>query len=477
MKSLKTVVDEWLGSLTEEEFREMFGPDVDTDSNGMELIAHRKLKTDSIYGIYAKGIPDKPAPTITFGPRGNDSHWAVNGRPTMDSVAGAAFANQLLFAMCRDKDLVKSIREVTKEHPIFDVTQGQLSTVNERNVATVAFHICHFIDPSILCIVPIQIMVLFMTYYFGYTDNLKAYVHYDFRKYINLDAIVPRPFVATEDKVEAPNFLNDRTMSFRCDKAGSSILNYKNIYSHEYLGNKFSKLQNDCWYDFVYVHPLTLLINIVTGCCNYYYFNYGWDYTRPSMELLLSYYMEEPDMDNTLNYIVDSKVWEARKKLGLSGKEPKPSRKREPIPEEFAFMKPELIISCADNMLHIPRRFVDRCFDLFRSFNELVRCYRTYADYLLFDHMIVRDPREVHQFFIAELYSTTMRPQRSSYDISIYTLMPNSIYGRLHSGYDYGFLTTILRDHAYMNPLEDMMLTYAKQRKARGLKHAITWPD
>ena len=221
------------------------------------------------------------------------------------------------------------------------------------------------------------------------------------------------------------------------------------------------------------------MINIVTGCCNYYYFNYGWDYTRPSMELLMSYYMEEPDMDNTLNYIVDSKVWEARKKLGLSGKEPKPSRKREPIPEEFAFMKPELIISCADGMLHIPRGFVDRYFDLFRSFNELVRRHRAFTDYLLFDHMIVRDPREVHQFFIAELYSATMRPQRSSYDISIYTLIPNSIYGygRLHSGYDYGFLTTLLRDHAKLNPMEDMMITYAKQRKARGLKHAITWPD
>ena len=114
---------------------------------------------------------------------------------------------------------------------------------------------------------------------------------------------------------------------------------------------------------------------------------------------------------------------------------------------------------------------------MFRSFNELVKCYRTYTDWLLFDHMIVRDPREVHQFFIAELYSVTMRPQRSSYDISIYTLIPNSIYGRLHSGYDYGFLTTRLLDHARMNPLEDTMLTYAKQRKARGLKHAITWPD
>lgn len=428
-----------------------------------------KIKTNSLYGIFAKDIPEKP--TITFGPRGNDSHWSFNGRPDMDADVGTEFANKLLFTMCRDRNLIKSIRKVTKEHPIFDITEGQLSTVNERNVSIVAHHICHFIDPSILCIVPIQIMVTFMTYYFGYTDNLKAYVHYDFRKYINEDRIIPHPFVASYTEKGRIMFLSERCMAFHAD--GPSIPRYKYIYSHEYLGATISKLQNDCQYDFVDVHPFTLLINIVTGCCNYYYFNYGWDYTKPSMELLLSYYMKEPDITNTLNYVENKKIWEARKKLGLSDKEPKTTK--EPAPEECPFMKPESLISHMEMMLQIPRpRFLEMD-PLIRSFNDLAMMYRGLQARVLLDHMAIRDPRKsIHEFFIDEMYSVTMKPQRSSYDISIWSVVPTSIYGRLHSGYDYGFLSTPVRDYAHTNPLIDMMVAYAERWKGRRSKHANT---
>lgn len=432
-----------------------------------------KVRTSSLYGIFAKDIPEKP--TITFGPRGNNSIWSYNGHPGFDLSVGAELANQLLFTMCRDKTLVNAIREVSRKHPIFNVNEGKISTVNERNVSIVAHHICHFIDPSILCIVPVQIMVLFMTYYFGYTDNLKAYVHYDFRKYINYNEEIPHPFVATEDRTDThPYFLNDRAMSFR--SSDLPISGYKYLYSHEYIGSQISKLQNEGWYDFIYVHPFTLLVNIVTGCCNYYYFNYGWDYTKPSIELLLSYYMEESDMSNSINYVENKKIWEAKEKLGLNHKDSKESQKHEPISSEIRFMHSIPLIGHMEEMLQKPRPGYLETAPLFSSFDILVTSTESLYERMLSGRTIFKNPsKNSNHFFMRDLYSVHMRPIEDPYNIQGFHAGYYSRIGYMHSGFDYTFLLNSFR--AETNPVQDMMITYLKdRRKGRGLEHAITWP-
>lgn len=257
-----------------------------------------KIQVSNIYGELVDAAA--PEPTIQFGVNGSNAKWGTELRDDKSDMPKLTFikgiANMTMSQMCYNDFHISQIKEVTKNYPIFDTYEGRITKIDKTYAKIVANWICHFIDPSILNIATIQVMVIFMVYQFGYIDNLKAFVHYDFSKYNAVEIPDNNKFVYTEYPENA-HFLDKR-----------DIVNYNVDNWRIYI-------------DTIVVPPIDSvmdLVQVVTSCCNLYYFEYGWHFHYQSFDLLTKCEIPEYPWN----------TYAARKKLGLSNKEQTESHKQ-----------------------------------------------------------------------------------------------------------------------------------------------------
>ena len=257
-----------------------------------------KIQVSNIYGELVDAAA--PEPTIQFGVNGSNAKWGIELRDDKSDMPKLTFikgiANTTMSQMCHNDFHISKIKEVTKNYPIFDTYEGRITKIDKTYAKIVANWICHFIDPSILNIATIQVMVIFMVYQFGYIDNLKAFVHYDFSKYNAVEIPDNNKFVYTEYPENA-HFLDKRNI------VDCNVDNWR-IYI-----------------DTIFVPPIDSvmdLVQVVTSCCNQYYFEYGWHFHYPSFDLLTKYEIPEYPWN----------TYTIRKKLGLSNKDQTESHKQ-----------------------------------------------------------------------------------------------------------------------------------------------------
>ena len=252
-----------------------------------------KIQVSNIYGELVDAAA--PEPTIQFGVNGSNAKWGTELRDDKSDMPKLTFikgiANTTMSQMCYNDFHISKIKEVTKNYPIFDTYEGRITKIDKTYAKIVANWICHFIDPSILNIATIQVMVIFMVYQFGYLDNLKAFVHYDFSGYNGVEIPDNNKFVYTE-YLNSAHFLDKRDV-VNCDMDNWVI----------YWGITDSVMD---------------LVQVVTSCCNQYYFEYGWHFHYPSFDLLSK--CEIPE------YLWNT--YTIRKKLGLSNKDQTESHKQ-----------------------------------------------------------------------------------------------------------------------------------------------------
>ena len=257
-----------------------------------------KIQVSNIYGELVDAAA--PEPTIQFGVNGSNAKWGTELRDDKSDMPKLTFikgiANTTMSQMCYNDFHISKIKEVTKNYPIFDTYEGRITKIDKTYAKIVANWICHFIDPSILNIATIQVMVIFMVYQFGYIDNLKAFVHYDFSKYNAVEIPDNNKFVYTEYPENA-HFLDKR------DIVDYNVDNWR-IYI-----------------DTIVVPPIDSvmdLVQVVTSCCNRYYFEYGWHFHYQSFDLLTKCEIPEYPWN----------TYTIRKKLGLSNKDQTESHKQ-----------------------------------------------------------------------------------------------------------------------------------------------------
>ena len=257
-----------------------------------------KAWLSNIYGELVDNTA--PAPTIQFGVNGSNAKWGTELRDDKSDMIKLTFikgiANMTMSQICHNDFHISKIKEVTKNYPIFDTYEGRITKIDKTYAKIVANWICHFIDPSILNIATIQVMVIFMVYQFGYIDNLKAFVHYDFSKYNAVEIPDNNKFVYTEYPENA-HFLDKR------DIVDYNVDNWR-IYI-----------------DTIVVPPIDSvmdLVQVVTSCCNRYYFEYGWYFHYQSFDLLTKCEIPEYPWN----------TYTIRKKLGLSNKDQTESHKQ-----------------------------------------------------------------------------------------------------------------------------------------------------
>lgn len=257
-----------------------------------------KIQVSNIYGELVDAAA--PEPTIQFGVNGSNAKWGIELRDDKSDMPKLTFikgiANTTMSQMCYNDFHISKIKEVTKNYPIFDTYEGRITKIDKTYAKIVANWICHFIDPSILNIATIQVMVIFMVYQFGYIDNLKAFVHYDFSKYNAVEIPDNNKFVYTEYPENA-HFLDKR------DIVDYNVDNWR-IYI-----------------DTIFVPPIDSvmdLVQVVTSCCNRYYFEYGWHFHYQSFDLLTKCEIPEYPWN----------TYTVRKKLGLSNKDQTESHKQ-----------------------------------------------------------------------------------------------------------------------------------------------------
>ena len=252
-----------------------------------------KMQVSNIYGELVDAAA--PEPTIQFGVNGSNAKWGTELRDDKSDMPKLTFikgiANTTMSQMCYNDFHISKIKEVTKNYPIFDTYEGRITKIDKTYAKIVANWICHFIDPSILNIATIQVMVIFMVYQFGYLDNLKAFVHYDFSGYNGVEIPDNNKFVYTE-YLNSAHFLDKRDV-VNCDMDNWVI----------YWGITDSVMD---------------LVQVVTSCCNRYYFEYGWHFHYQSFDLLTKCEIHEYPWN----------TYTIRKKLGLSNKDQTESHKQ-----------------------------------------------------------------------------------------------------------------------------------------------------
>ena len=276
-----------------------------------------KIQVSNIYGELVDAAA--PEPTIQFGVNGSNAKWGIELRDDKSDMPKLTFikgiANTTMSQMCHNDFHISKIKEVTKNYPIFDTYEGRITKIDKTYAKIVANWICHFIDPSILNIATIQVMVIFMVYQFGYIDNLKAFVHYDFSNYKHKEISDYQKFVCSEHE-ENLHFLDKRYVRTEVSKYDelddADVLDIINDFIRDmcdsYGINSLVKPTD----------PVMDLVEIVTSCCNQYYFEYGWHFHYPSFEVLTECEIPEYPWN----------TYTIRKKLGLSNKDQTESHKQ-----------------------------------------------------------------------------------------------------------------------------------------------------
>ena len=257
-----------------------------------------KIQVSNIYGELVDNTA--PEPTIQFGVNGSNAKWGTDLQYGMCGMSERTFIKSIasitMSQICYNTSYISQIKAITERFPIFNTYRERIMKIDKTYAKIVANWICHFIDPSILNIATIQVMVVFMVYQFGYIDNLKAFVHYDFSKYNAVEIPDNNKFVYTEYPENA-HFLDKR------DIVDYNVDNWR-IYI-----------------DTIVVPPIDSvmdLVHVVTSCCNRYYFEYGWHFHYQSFDLLTKCEIPEYPWN----------TYTIRKKLGLSNKDQTESHKQ-----------------------------------------------------------------------------------------------------------------------------------------------------
>lgn len=252
-----------------------------------------KIQVSNIYGELVDNTA--PEPTIQFGVNGSNAKWGTDLQYGMCGMSERTFIKSIasitMSQICYNTSYISQIKAITERFPIFNTYRERITKIDKTYAKIVANWICHFIDPSILNIATIQVMVTFMVYQFGYLNNLKAFVHYDFSGYNGVEMPDNNKFVYTE-YLNSAHFLDKRDV-VNCDMDNWVI----------YWGITDSVMD---------------LVQVVTSCCNRYYFEYGWHFHYPSFDLLSKCEIPEYPWN----------TYAARKKLGLSNKEQTESHKQ-----------------------------------------------------------------------------------------------------------------------------------------------------
>lgn len=253
-----------------------------------------KIQVSNIYGELVDNTA--PEPTIQFGVNGSNAKWGTDLQYGMCGMSERTFIKSIasitMSQICYNTSYISQIKAITERFPIFNTYRERIMKIDKTYAKIVANWICHFIDPSILNIATIQVMVIFMVYQFGYLDNLKAFVHYDFSGYNGVEIPDNNKFVYTEYPENA-HFLDKRQIRKPEPYAVYICDNY------EYM---VSTAPTD---------PMMDLVEVVTSCCNKYYFEYGWHFHYPEFELLSKCEIHEYSWN----------TYAVRKKLGLSNKD------------------------------------------------------------------------------------------------------------------------------------------------------------
>ena len=257
-----------------------------------------KIQVSNIYGELVDAAA--PEPTIQFGVNGSNAKLSIELQEDFGKNYRLTFIQDMadiaMSQICYNKSYISQIKAVAERFPIFNTYRERIMKIDKTYAKIVANWICHFIDPSILNIATIQVMVIFMVYQFGYIDNLKSFVHYDFSKYNSVEIPDNNKFVYTEYP-ENTHFLDKR------DIVDYNVDNWR-IYI-----------------DTIFVPPIDSvmdLVQVVTSCCNRYYFEYGWHFHYQSFDLLTKCEIPEYPWN----------TYTIRKKLGLSNKDQTESHKQ-----------------------------------------------------------------------------------------------------------------------------------------------------
>lgn len=264
-----------------------------------------KVWLSNIYGELVGNTA--PAPTIQFGVNGSNAKLSIELQEDFGKNYRLTFiqdmADVAMSQICYNKSYISQIKAVAERFPIFNTFRGRIMTIGKTYAKIVANWICHFIDPSILSIATIQDMIIFMVYQFGYVDNLKAFVHYDFSGYNGGEIPDNNKFVYTEYLNNA-HFLDKRDV-IKCDMDNWVI----------HWGISDSVMD---------------LVEVVTSCCNKYYFEYGWHFHYPEFELLskCEIYADDESSSEFIIPVCSRNMNVIREKLGLYNKEQKESQKQ-----------------------------------------------------------------------------------------------------------------------------------------------------
>lgn len=406
----------------------------------MSTIVKDKMQLSSMYGEVVDVAA--PEPTIWFGVNGSNAKWGTELQDVMNDMSKLTFikgiADMTMSQICYNDHHISQIKAVTKNYPIFDTYEGRITKINKTNVKIVANWICHFIDPSILNIVTIQDMMLFMVYQFGYIDNLKAFVHYDFINYKHKEISNNQKFLCSEYE-ENLHFLDKRYTR-------TEVLKYDELDDADALDVINDFIEHMCYvYDIDSLvkptDPVMDLVEVVASCCNTYYFKYGWHFHYPSFAVLTKCEIPEHPWN----------TYAVRKKLGLSNKDQKESHKQvttnvslldiECIRTHMKMLciRPTRYISTYNlGIMHtIFNRFLHQC----KSSNDLLTPY----DMIVFiDKCLYRDRRitygdiMLHGLEVLHFVSTDVRYIQNRYVINFAHIVPLMRAGRLWpSFYDY----------------------------------------
>ena len=365
-----------------------------------------KIQVSNIYGELVDAAA--PEPTIQFGVNGSNAKWRTELRDDKSDMPKLTFikgiANMTMTQMCYNDFHISQIKEVTKNYPIFDTYEGRITKIDKTYAKIVANWICHFIDPSILNIATIQVMVIFMVYQFGYIDNLKAFVHYDFSKYNAVEIPDNNKFVYTEYP-ENTHFLDKR------DIVDYNVDNWR-IYI-----------------DTIVVPPIDSvmdLVQVVTSCCNRYYFEYGWHFHYQSFDLLTKCEIPEYPWN----------TYTIRKKLGLSNKDQTESHKQ--VTAKVSLLDIECIrtymkmlcvrvprhssIYTFSNVHTIFNKFLSQC----KSSNDVLTPYDMFAftDKCLSTYKQIWYGVSYDGMYVLHFVSTDVRDIRNRYVINYIHIIP-----------------------------------------------------
>ena len=349
----------------------------------MSEIIKDKMQVSSIYGEFVDA--SAPEPTIRFGVNGSNAKWGTDLRDDMSDAHKLTFikdmANIAMSQVSCNESFITKIKEVAKDYPIFDTYKERITKIDKTYAKIVTNWICHFIDPSILCTVSIQDMVVFLVYQFGYIDNLKAFVHYDFSSYKDSQISDNKEFIFSEYG-EALHFLDKRNAT-RYNECGKDDIAF---VMDSITGDDGSFVINPLTGDYYGVNgfvsltdPVMDLVEVVTSCCNRYYFEYGWYFQYPSFELLSKCDIPEYPWN----------TYAIREKLGLSNKKQEDSHKT--LPTIIPLMDIECMRTHMKCMYTRTQRYSSLCIFsiVYAIFERFIRKSKSSNDILTAYDMVV----------------------------------------------------------------------------------------